>query len=79
VLSAQLPAVTSDVAYVTGISLTLNRRFTAAGRTHGYVAAGCPAPKGFPGVTFPLARASFSFGAAGTLASTLQRSCQAKD
>ncbi|MDX6635463.1 MAG: hypothetical protein QOF06_1666 [Solirubrobacterales bacterium] len=79
VLSATLPRVTSDVAYVTGISLTLNRRFTAAGRTHGYVSASCPAPKGFPGATFPLARASFSFGAAGTLASTLLRSCHAKD
>lgn len=78
VLRAQLPEVTSDVAYVTGISLTLNRRFSEGGETHGYVAAGCPAPKGFPGAVFPLARASFSFGAAGTLASTLQRSCKAK-
>ena len=79
VLSASLPEVTSDVAYVTGISLTLDRRFTAAGRTRGYVSAGCPAPRGFPGAIFPLARAGFSFGAAGTLASTLLRSCHAKD
>ncbi|HEX6780620.1 MAG TPA: hypothetical protein VF125_01180 [Solirubrobacterales bacterium] len=79
VLSASLPAVTSDVAYVTGISLTLDRRFQSGGKTVGYVAAGCPAPKGFPGAVFPLARASFSFGAAGTLSSTLNRSCKAKD
>jgi hypothetical protein len=79
VLSASLPRVTSNVAYVTGISLTLNRRFTVAGRTHGYISAGCPAPKGFSGAAFPLARASFSFGAAGTLASTLIRSCHAKE
>lgn len=78
VLSASLPAVTSDVAYITGISLTLNRRFTVAGRTHGYLSAGCPAPKGFPGATFPLAKASFSFGPAGTLSKILNRSCRAK-
>jgi hypothetical protein len=79
VLSAALPAVTSDVAYITGISLTLDRRFTVGGRTRGYLSAGCPAPAGFPGATFPLARASFSFGGAGTLSSTLQRSCKAKN
>jgi hypothetical protein len=77
VLKATLPEVTADVAYVTGISLTLNRRFRVGGKTHGYVSAGCPAPKGFPGASFPLARASFSFGAVGTLGSTLQRSCRA--
>jgi hypothetical protein len=77
VLSATLPEVTSDVAYITGISLTLDRRFTSAGKPRGYVSAGCPAPPGFPGAVFPLARASFSFGASGTLASTLQRSCKA--
>lgn len=74
-LSASLPAVTSDVAYVTGISLTLDRRFTAAGRTRGYVSAGCPAPPGFPGATFPLAKVAFAFQEAGTLSSTLTRSC----
>jgi hypothetical protein len=78
VLNATLPEVTSDVAYITGISLTLGRRFAVAGKTHGYLSAGCPAPAGFPGATFPLARASFSFGAAGTLASTLNRSCRVK-
>jgi hypothetical protein len=77
VLSAALPKVTSDVAYVTGISLTLDRRFTRAGKTHGYVSAGCPAPEGFPGATFPLARAGFEFAGGPTLASTLIRSCTA--
>lgn len=77
VLRAALPEVTSDVAYITGISLTLNRRFTVDGKTHGYVSAGCPAPPGFPGATFSLARASFAFAGGQTLASTLQRSCRA--
>lgn len=79
VLSAALPEVTSDVAYITGISLTLDRRFTAGGKTRGYVSAGCPAPKGLPGAAFSLARASFSFADGKTLASTMPRSCHAKD
>lgn len=79
VLSADLPAVTSDVAYVTGISLTLDRRFVAGGRTHGYVSAGCPAPQGFRGAVFPLLRSSFSFLEAPTLTATLTRTCTARD
>jgi hypothetical protein len=79
VLSASLPEVTPDVAYVTGLSLTLDRRFTRDGRAHGYVSAGCPAPPGFPGAVFTLARASFTFAGAGTLSSPLPRSCNAKN
>lgn len=78
VLAARLPEVTSDVAYITGISLTLDRRFRSAGRTRGYVSAGCPAPSGFPGAVFPLAKVAFSFEGAGTLGSTLTRSCTAR-
>jgi len=77
VLSASLPEVTSDVAYVTGISLTLDRRFSSSGRTRGYVSAGCPAPKGLPGAVFPLLRSSFSFVEAPILTATLTRSCKA--
>ncbi|HKF82322.1 MAG TPA: hypothetical protein VKB23_05105 [Solirubrobacterales bacterium] len=76
VLRAALPAVTADVAYVTGISLTLNRRFEVGGKTRGYVSAGCPAPEGFSGAVFALARASFSFRTVGTLSSTLIRNCR---
>jgi hypothetical protein len=78
VLEADLPAVTSDVAYVTGISLSLDRRFRYRGALHGYLSAGCPAPPGFPGATFPLARASFAFAGGETLAKTLSRNCRAR-
>ncbi len=78
-LSAALPEITSDVAYVTGISLTLDRRFTRAGRTHGYLSAGCPAPAGFSIAVFPLARAGFTFAGGRTLAATMTRSCKAKN
>jgi DNA-binding beta-propeller fold protein YncE len=72
-LSASLPRFTSKWGYVTGIALNLGRA-TSGG---GYLTAGCPAPKGFGGASFPLAHASLSFGGGGPKAvdQTLTRSC----
>jgi hypothetical protein len=78
VLSADLPNVTSSVAVITGLSLHLHRTYSYRGVRHSYLAAGCPAPKGFPGTLYPLARASFAFAAAPTLTTTLTRSCRAR-
>ncbi len=78
VLEAALPSVTASVAFVTAISMKLDRTFYVAGKRRGYVSAGCPAPKGFPGATFPLARASFAFADGRILTSTLNRSCRAR-
>ncbi|HEX4669580.1 MAG TPA: hypothetical protein VH275_06355 [Solirubrobacterales bacterium] len=76
-LQASLPQVTSDWGFVTGLELDLKRRFSAGGKAHSYLSAGCPAPKGFPGAVFPLVRASFAF-ANRTMTSTLNRSCKAR-
>lgn len=73
-LSASLPRTTGDWGFVTGIQLTLHRRFSFRGATHSYISAGCPAPRGFKSAFFPLARASFAFPEQ-TLTSTLTRSC----
>jgi hypothetical protein len=77
VLSASLPNVTSEWGYVTGLSMTLGRNFSSHGKRRSYLSAGCPAPKGFPGASFPFARAAFGFGKQ-TLTSTLTRSCGAR-
>jgi hypothetical protein len=77
-LTISLPEVTTNVGFVTGIEMTLQRSFTYRGKRHSYLSAGCPAPKGFPGATFPLARTSFAFAGKTTLASTLTRSCQVR-
>lgn len=76
-LTISLPEVTSDVGFVTGIEMTLKRSFTYRGKRHSYLSAGCPAPKGFPGATFPLARISFAFAGTRTLGTTLTRNCKA--
>lgn len=73
VLRGILPSVDEHVGFVTGISLRLE---AGTGRPT-YLTAGCPAPDGFPGAVFPLARASFSFADGRVLRKTLIRSCRA--
>ena len=77
VLRANLPKVTTDIAFVTQISLTLQRRYRHQGRALSYLNAGCPAPHGFPGAVFPLARARLDFAGGPTLTKVLTRSCSA--
>jgi hypothetical protein len=77
-LVANLPQVAAEWGFVSGVSLTLQRRFSYRGKAHSYLSAGCPAPSGFPGATFSFARASFGFEGGPTLRSTLNRSCRAK-
>jgi hypothetical protein len=76
VLTASLPRVTGEWGFVTGISMNLDRTFTAHGQTRSYVSAGCPAPAGFPGVSFPLAKTTFAFEGGLKLSSVLNRSCK---
>jgi hypothetical protein len=78
VLRASLPQVTGNSSYITGLSLNLGRNFTAGGKRRSYLSAGCPAPKGFPGATFPFAKASFAFAGEPPVTSTLTRSCGAR-
>ncbi|MGB7685713.1 MAG: hypothetical protein WBL45_08000 [Solirubrobacterales bacterium] len=76
VLRANLPEVTARIAYVTQISLTLRRQFRHRGQTRSYLSASCPAPKGFPGAVFPMARARLDFTGGPTLTETLTRNCR---
>lgn len=75
-LTATLPAAEDN--FVTAIDLTLSRSYTFKGKKRSYASAGCPAPKGFPGATFPFAKASYAFVGGKRLSSTLTRSCRAR-
>jgi len=77
-LSAELPQVTGDWGYVTGLNMTLKRQFSVGGKKRSYLSAGCPAPEGFRQVIFPFARTSFSFDGGITLTTTLTRSCRVR-
>jgi len=68
-LEASFPRATGDWGYITGISLTLNKKF---------LRAGCPAPKGFNRVLFPLAKTGFDFAGGLHISNTLTKSCKPK-
>jgi hypothetical protein len=77
-LSAHLPEALGRWGKLTGIDLRLERRYASGGRQRSYLSAGCPAPKGFAGATFPLARTSFGFAGGLTLHGVLTRACHAR-
>ena len=76
-LIADVAKALGNWGYLTGIEMTLSRRYTYHGARRSYLSAGCPAPKGFPSVNFPLARTSFRFPH-NTLTSTLVRRCDVR-
>jgi hypothetical protein len=75
-LQANLPQIAGEWGNITAVSMTLGRTYRSHGETHGYLTAGCPAPAGFPGAVFPLARTSFDFAGGISLKTTLTRSCK---
>ncbi len=78
VLTASLPGALGNWGYVTAIEMKLSRRYTYRGSTHSFISAGCPAPKGFPGAVFPLARTSFRFDGGRQVTSALTRTCRVR-
>jgi hypothetical protein len=75
-LVATVPAKTRRTAHITSFSLRLHRVYETDGERRSYLSAGCPAPEGFPSVTFPLVRASYEFVGEQTVSDTLVRSCR---
>jgi hypothetical protein len=78
-LSGSLPVKLNQYGYLKSISLYLHREFVYRGRRHSYLSANCSAPAGFPGATFPFARASMIFEDGRTLSTVLTRSCKVKE
>jgi hypothetical protein len=74
VLSARLPRAFTEWGYLTELTMRLGRRYLVEGARHSVLSAGCPAPNGFPGATFPVARVSFGFSDQ-TLGAALIGSC----
>jgi hypothetical protein len=61
VLSTSVPKLAGGAGYLTGIGLTLNRRYRFGGRSYSFLNASCPAASGFTFASFTLARGSFEF------------------
>jgi len=79
VLTANLGTALGSERNLTSIEMTLQRRYTSGGKPRSYLSAGCPAPKGFPGAVFPLARTNFTFAEGRKLTSTLTRNCAVRE
>jgi hypothetical protein len=77
VLSASFPQVTGKSGYITGLRLTLGRTYTIHGHRHSYLSASCPAPRGIPRASFPLAKASVFFAKGKPVSEVLRRACTA--
>ncbi len=77
-LEANLPHISGEWGSIRSMNMTLGRTFSFHGRPQGYLSASCPAPKGFSGAPFPLARSSFEFSGGLSLKTTLNRSCKVK-
>lgn len=75
-LTAAIPA--SEDSYISSIELTLHRIYTYRGKHRSFAEASCPAPKGFPGASFPFAEAGYRFVGGRKLGATLVRSCRAR-
>lgn len=77
-LFARIPRSMDSWGRLTALQMTLGRTYRAAGKRRSYVSAGCPAPKGFPGALFPLARTTFAFKGGKRIASTLISECKTR-
>jgi len=74
-LTATLPSALTSWGHVTGLHMRLARRYRYRGKRRSLISSGCPAPKGFPGAVFTLARTTFSFQGGKRIGSGLTRSC----
>jgi hypothetical protein len=78
VFSARIPAIASNLGYVTDISLLFERRYSYAGRRRSLFSARCAAPAGFGGALFTFARGRFDFANGQRLTTTLTRTCRVR-
>jgi len=78
VLTSNVPKALTSWGHITGLTLNLKRRYGFGGQMRSVVSAGCPAPKGFPGALFSLARTTFRFVGGTQVSSGLTRSCKVR-
>jgi hypothetical protein len=78
VLDAPLPKAMKAWGRLTGLEMTLSRRYRSGGHRHSYLSAGCPLPHGIGITSFPLARTSFVFSDRTTMRAVLTSTCRAR-
>ncbi len=77
-LLGTLPAIASSYGYISAFNLSLRRTYTYHGKKLSYASAGCPAPKGLSGVSFPLAKVGYEFEDGTEVSEKLIRQCKVR-
>ena len=77
-LIGTVPPIASGYGEITGIDLALSRTYSHAGHKMSVLSANCPAPKGFPSVSFKFAKTSFLFADNTKAQITLERRCSVR-
>jgi hypothetical protein len=77
-LNAPLPEAMDAWGRLTGLRMSLSRRYSHGGERRSFISSGCPAAKGFRGAVFPLARTSFSFSGGKKLSLTFTDTCRVR-
>jgi hypothetical protein len=77
-MTANLAKALGTRRYLTGIGMTLQRRYSFHGARHSYLSAGCPAPKGVGAVAFPLFRTGFHFADGKKIIETQPSTCHVR-
>jgi hypothetical protein len=78
VLSAKIPTLAGGLGSVTRIDLKIGRDYTYRGQRRSFLSASCPAPAGFTGGVFALARGTFYFAGGKEIDTTLERDCRVR-
>jgi hypothetical protein len=78
VLAANIPTLAGGLGSVTEIDMTIGRSYTYRGQRRSFVSASCPAPAGFHGATFSLARGNFEFADGKHIDATLSSGCHVR-
>lgn len=74
-LTAPLPESLRNWGNLTGIELSLSRKYKYKGQSRSYLSAGCSTPKGIPKANFDFTRTTFGFEGGQTLSGALTRTC----
>jgi len=77
-LDATLPSIAAGYGSVSSFYLTLSRTYTDHGQKRSYLSASCPAPPGFPGGPFPLAKATYAFEGGLRMSNELVKQCKVR-
>lgn len=78
VLRAKIPRLGGGLGSVTEIELTIDRRYSYAGKRRSYVSAACSAPGDFTIVPFVFARGTFRFEGHSEISENLERTCRVR-